>query len=151
MNLGIRWGMGHSAGLVIVALLFIVLKGEFNIRAISHYLNVFVGVFMIMLGVHGMFIAVRERYFPKEEKIAKYHTLGDVGANVEEASSLLEMDESDDPGASGSDFEASPQDATSSSSSRNKGYIGMEEDLGDLESSRSHQEEEGSSFVYFTQ
>ena len=136
--------MGHSAGLVIVALLFIALKGEFDMRAISHYLNVLVGVFMIMLGLHGMFVAVRERYFPQEKNIAKYRTLGDGSANTEEASCLLELDESDDPGASGSDFEASPQNTTRYSD--NGAFKNdIDEDLGDedLVSSRSHEEEEG--------
>ena len=176
LGLGIRWGMGHSAGLVIVALLFIALKGEFDMRAVSHYLNVFVGVFMIMLGIHGMFLAIRERYFPAEEKIAKYHTLGESSSvNIEEASSLLELDDSGassdhhDSHGGGSDFEATtatpPQNRVSSSSSSSSSSSGNsndvisskyyldEEDLGGLhgnsESSRSHQDEDGMQIASF--
>ena len=149
LGLGIRWGMGHSAGLVIVALLFIALKGEFDMRAVSHYLNVFVGVFMIMLGIHGMYLAIRERYFPMEEKIAKYHTVGDSNVNVEEASSLLELDESDDPGASGSDFEATQQSTDNSGNRDSKGYTEEDLEYGNLDSSRSHHEE-GSLLYHFS-
>lgn len=96
MALGIRWGLGHSTGLVIVAIIFIVLKGEVDMRHISHYLNIFVGVFMIALGLHGIYSAVYAKYFETDNKYKKYQSIGNdhddfekeglLGASVEDAS-----------------------------------------------------------------
>lgn len=57
--LGVRWGLGHSAGLVSVAIVFILLKGDLNLRAIGRYCDFFVGLFMILLGCYGIVSALK--------------------------------------------------------------------------------------------
>lgn len=90
MGLGIRWGVGHSTGLVIVAVICIMLKGQFDIRAVSHYLNIFVGAFMILLGLHGIFTAVYARYFETDEKLKGQQTMGSSDSELcQETQGLL--------------------------------------------------------------
>lgn len=50
--LGIRWGIGHSGGHAVVALLFIILKGNLDLHIIGRYCNSLVGLFMILLGYY---------------------------------------------------------------------------------------------------
>jgi ABC-type nickel/cobalt efflux system permease component RcnA len=66
-GLGFRWGIGHSSGLVIVACVFIYLKGEMNLAELGRYCDVFVGFFMIILGICGAYGAMR-MYLQKREK-----------------------------------------------------------------------------------
>jgi hypothetical protein len=54
MALGVRWGLGHSTGLVVVAVIFISLKGELDLTRISLYCNTLLGVFMITIGLYGV-------------------------------------------------------------------------------------------------
>ena len=53
--LGIRWGLGHSTGLILVAILFICMDDRIDLESISKYCNWIVGVFMIVLGLYGMY------------------------------------------------------------------------------------------------
>ena len=59
MTLGIRWGLGHSTGLVVVAFFFIALKGEMNLIKIGQVCNAVLGVFMIIIGSFGVIGAFR--------------------------------------------------------------------------------------------
>lgn len=52
--LGIRWGCGHSIGLVIMAIIFIALDGNFDFSMLNLITDVLVGVFMIILGIYGV-------------------------------------------------------------------------------------------------
>jgi hypothetical protein len=65
--LGIRWGLGHSAALVIVTCIFLALKGNLDLHKIGRYCDVVVGVFMIILGISGIFQA-RLTYKEKQQK-----------------------------------------------------------------------------------
>ncbi|KAJ8516854.1 hypothetical protein ON010_g18396 [Phytophthora cinnamomi] len=49
--LGVRWGCGHSLGLLIMAGIFFAAGQTINLDAVGEYLNYVVGVFMIALGV----------------------------------------------------------------------------------------------------
>lgn len=49
-SLGIRWGCGHSIGLIIMALIFFAAGRSINLNDVGGYLNYIVGVFMIGLG-----------------------------------------------------------------------------------------------------
>lgn len=57
--LGFRWGIGHSTGLVVVAIIFIALKGDLDLRMLGRYCDSLVGVFMISLGCYGVISAIR--------------------------------------------------------------------------------------------
>eukprot|EP01039_Chlorochromonas_danica_P008001 gene8001-8824_t len=57
--LGLRWGLGHSAGLLIVAVAFIILKGDIDLRRLGRYCDSLVGLFMILLGCYGAVTALR--------------------------------------------------------------------------------------------
>ena len=59
LKLGIRWGLGHSAGLVLVTGVFLCLRGEINIGSIKRYCDGIVGFFMILLGIYSIYCAVR--------------------------------------------------------------------------------------------
>ena len=49
--LGVRWGLGHTSGLVLIAAIFFALNGRFDLAAVGHYGERAVGFFMIGLGV----------------------------------------------------------------------------------------------------
>lgn len=50
-SLGLRWGCGHSIGLVIMALIFFAAGQTVNLNSVGVYCNYVVGVFMIALGL----------------------------------------------------------------------------------------------------
>lgn len=66
-TLGFRWGIGHSTGLVVVAIVFISLKGELDLRTMGRYCDLLVGLFMIALGCFGVLGAVKT-YREKHDK-----------------------------------------------------------------------------------
>lgn len=65
--LGVRWGIGHSTGLIVVAVVFIALKGDLDLRRLGRYCDSLVGVFMLSLGCYGVISAVRS-YREKRQK-----------------------------------------------------------------------------------
>jgi hypothetical protein len=54
MSLGVRWGLGHSTGLIVIATLFISLKGNLDLRRIGRFCDVILGIFMIAIGLSGI-------------------------------------------------------------------------------------------------
>ena len=50
-SLGIRWGCGHTTGLVVIAAAFFGLNGRIDLAAVGHYGETCVGFFMLALGV----------------------------------------------------------------------------------------------------
>lgn len=65
--LGFRWGLGHSTGLIVVAIVFIALKGDLDLRKLGRYCDTLVGLFMITLGCYGVMSAIRD-YQEKRKK-----------------------------------------------------------------------------------
>ncbi|EGZ07864.1 hypothetical protein PHYSODRAFT_527679 [Phytophthora sojae] len=59
--LGIRWGCGHSIGLVVMALIFFAAGQTVDLDAVGGYLNYVVGFFMIALGIWTA-VHVRKKY-----------------------------------------------------------------------------------------
>jgi len=68
--LGIRWGIGHSTGLVVVGTVFIVIdtlrtqSSDGHVYIPEHVSNAFeslVGLFMLMLGIYGILRALEKR------------------------------------------------------------------------------------------
>lgn len=62
--LGVRWGLGHSTGLIIMAGIFFAAGQTIDLDEIGAYCNYIVGVFMIALGVWTMY-HVRRKYREK--------------------------------------------------------------------------------------
>lgn len=56
-SLGFRWGLGHSSGLIVVAVIFIYLKGNLDLKLLGRYCDTLVGAFMILLGLYGVLAA----------------------------------------------------------------------------------------------
>jgi len=59
--LGVRWGLGHSTGLIIMAGIFFAAGQTIDLDKIGAYCNYIVGIFMIALGVWTMY-HVRRKY-----------------------------------------------------------------------------------------
>jgi len=71
--LGVRWGIGHSTGLVVVGSIFITISSSSssssssstNSIEVPHHVTIafesLVGIFMILLGCYGILLAFRER------------------------------------------------------------------------------------------
>ncbi|EGZ04689.1 hypothetical protein PHYSODRAFT_343070 [Phytophthora sojae] len=59
--LDIRWGCGHSIGLVVIALIFFAAGQTVDLDAVGGYLNYAVGFFMTALGIWAA-VHVREKY-----------------------------------------------------------------------------------------
>ncbi|KAL3659266.1 hypothetical protein V7S43_015844 [Phytophthora oleae] len=60
-TLGIRWGCGHSIGLIVMALIFFAAGQTVDLDSVGGYLNYVVGFFMIALGVWTA-VHVRKKY-----------------------------------------------------------------------------------------
>ena len=58
---GVRWGLGHSLGLIVIAAVFISLAGKFDLDAFSAVCEYIVGGFMLALGALGLLRAQRLR------------------------------------------------------------------------------------------
>ncbi|OWZ18784.1 hypothetical protein PHMEG_0007067 [Phytophthora megakarya] len=58
--LGMRWGCGHSIGLIVMAVVFISLDGKLDFSVLNVITDVLVGVFMIALGVYGVHEGVKK-------------------------------------------------------------------------------------------
>lgn len=72
--LGFRWGLGHSTGLVVIAVIFIWLKGDLDLRRIGRYCDFIVGLFMVTLGSFGIVTAIRTY---REKKLKRDHDLSE--------------------------------------------------------------------------
>ncbi len=70
-TLGIRWGCGHSIGLIIMALIFFAAGRTVNLTTVGMYTNYIVGVFMIALGFWTMY-QVKHKY---NQKLKDGHNL----------------------------------------------------------------------------
>ena len=78
-SLGVRWGCGHSIGLIIMAIIFIALDGKFNLDSINVYTDAIVGIFMIALGLYGIFSA-----YKKERESTHLALMGENDSGLEE-------------------------------------------------------------------
>lgn len=59
--LGIKWGLGHACGLIIVGSILIAIDVPVNNGTVSTVMESFVGVFMLILGIYSMHKAFRDR------------------------------------------------------------------------------------------
>lgn len=75
--LGIGWGCGHSVGLLLVAIVFFAMDTKLDLSSITFWADIFVGIFMLMLGMWYMMKAFRERmkYLKRKEEIQEKQML----------------------------------------------------------------------------
>jgi hypothetical protein len=58
---GFTWGLGHTGGVILIAILALLLRGVLPIAALSHWSERLVGVVLIAIGVWGLRIALSSR------------------------------------------------------------------------------------------
>lgn len=58
--LGVRWGIGHSAGVLVVAVIFGIIRKQLDLSVIGEWGEILVGVLLIALGALGIRAAVRQ-------------------------------------------------------------------------------------------
>jgi sulfite exporter TauE/SafE len=59
-ELGFRWGIGHSGGVIIVGFIAILLQNNFDVHLFSSYSERLVGIVLIGIGVWGFFGIMRK-------------------------------------------------------------------------------------------
>jgi ABC-type nickel/cobalt efflux system permease component RcnA len=93
-TLGMRWGCGHSTGLIIVTAIFLALDQELDVDSFGTYCDFIVGILMIALGLWSMrhYWAMRKEY--RQQKIVDR---------------LADMQASENHGESGGDHQTAPQ------------------------------------------
>uniref|UniRef100_A0AAV1TD50 Nickel/cobalt efflux system n=1 Tax=Peronospora matthiolae TaxID=2874970 RepID=A0AAV1TD50_9STRA len=70
-SLGIRWGCGHSIGLIVMAIVFIALDGKLDFSVLNVVTDVIAGVFMIGLGLYGVLEGVKKSRQSKRRGISR--------------------------------------------------------------------------------
>ncbi|ETO18388.1 hypothetical protein RFI_18877 [Reticulomyxa filosa] len=63
-GIGVRWGCGHSFGLLVVAIIFFSVGSKFNLDSVQFWADLLVGMFMILFGgyyTRSAFIAYQQR------------------------------------------------------------------------------------------
>jgi ABC-type nickel/cobalt efflux system permease component RcnA len=58
---GLRWGLGHTGGVLVIGLLSLVLRDVIDVRAISSWSERLVGVVLVGIGIWGFRTALRKR------------------------------------------------------------------------------------------
>jgi len=69
---GLKWGVGHSAGVLILSLLGILAKDLINIELMSSYAEFLVGISLLIVGIHAIRTSFRANIHMHE------HSHGDV-------------------------------------------------------------------------
>lgn len=99
-TLGVRWGIGHSTGLVVVAIIFILLKGDLDLRRIGRYCDTLVGLFMIGLGSYGVVAAIRSYRQKRKKRDGSFNKFRIRNSSGGIGSSLLELGSSNSSSSS---------------------------------------------------
>lgn len=104
--LGIRWGCGHSIGLIIMAVVFISLDGELDFTVLNVVTDVLVGFFMVGLGLYGVHEGLKKaKESKKKRKLEKeklkmkknaHQALAQHDSDEEEGDSVREQDDDED-------------------------------------------------------
>lgn len=63
---GFRWGLGHTSGVILVGLLFLILRGILPVDLISGWSERLVGVVLIAIGIWGFRTAMRKNIHAHE-------------------------------------------------------------------------------------
>lgn len=68
-QLGMRWGFGHSTGLLIVTTIFLAVGKSINLDNVSSYCDFVVGILMVTLGIWGFHYYLKMRTSYKERSL----------------------------------------------------------------------------------
>lgn len=117
--LGFRWGIGHSTGLVVVAIIFISLKGDLDLRTLGRYCDLLVGLFMIGLGSYGVVSAIRvyREKNKKRDADLRHQSIPLMGIRSSSTGNLSSLESGSDTGSVGSNGSAGSVSSTSSNKS----------------------------------
>jgi hypothetical protein len=69
---GLQWGIGHTAGVLLIATLLLILKEQVPLAAISAYSERVVGLSLIIVGVWGVWKATRTVMTPHSHSGASF-------------------------------------------------------------------------------
>jgi hypothetical protein len=58
---GMQWGLGHTGGVILIAVLALLLRGVLPIEALAHWSERLVGIVLIAIGVWGLRFALSSR------------------------------------------------------------------------------------------
>lgn len=61
-TLGVRWGMGHSTGLIAMAIIFLSMGSAIDFSELEFFCGAVVGLFMIALGVYSLYQTYSKTY-----------------------------------------------------------------------------------------
>lgn len=59
LRAGVRWGLGHSGGVLVVGALALALEGSFDVEALSHRAEAVVGLVLVVIGGQAIRTALR--------------------------------------------------------------------------------------------
>lgn len=127
--LGIRWGCGHSLGLLIMTGIFFAAGQTIDLDAVGGYLNYVVGVFMIALGIWTA-KGIRQKYREDvaEQEKAGASSVDDLESNFDSNRSYADQFNSDNKVPKVVEFNPEPRrvatTVTSTSSSASEGNPG---------------------------
>uniref|UniRef100_M4BCT2 Uncharacterized protein n=1 Tax=Hyaloperonospora arabidopsidis (strain Emoy2) TaxID=559515 RepID=M4BCT2_HYAAE len=94
--LGIRWGCGHSIGLIFMALIFFAAGQRVDLDQVGGYLNYAVGFFMIVLGLWTAF-HVRKKYRAQLKEGVPPSLVGEIEDGQIESSPVSQRNSSATP------------------------------------------------------
>lgn len=83
-TIGVRWGIGHSIGLLFVTVAFIAMKGQLDLKILGRWCDAAVGAFMLCLGAVGVTATVRNMR-------DRAHKKRQEGSEDDESSSLIKV------------------------------------------------------------
>lgn len=126
--LGIRWGCGHSIGLILMAIVFIALDGKLDFTVLNTVTDVLVGVFMVALGLYGVAEGIR-----KSRATRRRHKQQEKNGAQQLAQDSDEEDEAD------SDEEHSTDDTDSTATDMENVAIAINGDSLDSPTRKRHQ------------
>lgn len=109
-SLGIRWGCGHSIGLILMAIVFIALDGKLDFTVLNTVTDVLVGVFMVALGLYGVAEGIRKsratrRRQKQQQKNGALPLAQDSGDEEEDSDEERHPDSTDDTDGTATDME----------------------------------------------
>ncbi|RLN88953.1 hypothetical protein BBJ28_00007808 [Nothophytophthora sp. Chile5] len=94
--LGIRWGCGHSIGLIVMAVIFIALDGKLDFSVLNVVTDVLVGIFMVALGIYGVHEGVRKARRSRRRGASRRKRTNPKSKKDSEPVSLQDDDEEED-------------------------------------------------------